>query len=108
MATTESRQRERSNGADGREEQADRYAEEARKKADERRKKASGGATGWIADRAGDWTLEGQDYGFMERQKYFWNPLIDYWFRMEIEGWERLPEPPALLIGVHSGAPFVW
>jgi 1-acyl-sn-glycerol-3-phosphate acyltransferase len=27
---------------------------------------------------------------------------------MEIEGWERLPEPPALLIGIHSGAPFVW
>src|SRR5947209_5882452 len=44
----------------------------------------------------------------MERQKYFWNPLVDYWFRMEIEGWERLPEPPALLIGIHSGAPFVW
>jgi 1-acyl-sn-glycerol-3-phosphate acyltransferase len=44
----------------------------------------------------------------MERQKYFWNPLIDYWFRMEMEGWERLPEPPALLIGIHSGAPFVW
>jgi 1-acyl-sn-glycerol-3-phosphate acyltransferase len=33
---------------------------------------------------------------------------MDYWFRMEIEGWERLPEPPALFIGVHSGAPFVW
>jgi 1-acyl-sn-glycerol-3-phosphate acyltransferase len=33
---------------------------------------------------------------------------MDYWFRMEIEGWERLPEPPALLIGIHSGAPFVW
>ncbi|MFL5780014.1 MAG: lysophospholipid acyltransferase family protein, partial [Thermoleophilaceae bacterium] len=29
-------------------------------------------------------------------------------FRMETEGWERLPDPPALLIGIHSGAPFVW
>ncbi|CAA9498003.1 MAG: Lysophospholipid Acyltransferases (LPLATs) of Glycerophospholipid Biosynthesis: MGAT-like, partial [uncultured Solirubrobacteraceae bacterium] len=27
---------------------------------------------------------------------------------MEIEGWEEIPEPPALLIGIHSGAPFVW
>jgi 1-acyl-sn-glycerol-3-phosphate acyltransferase len=27
---------------------------------------------------------------------------------MEIEGWERIPDPPALLVGVHSGAPFVW
>ena len=44
----------------------------------------------------------------MDRQKYLWNPLMDYWFRMEIEGWEKLPEPPALLIGIHSGAPFVW
>ena len=44
----------------------------------------------------------------MDAQKYFWNPLMDYWFRMEIEGWEHLPKPPALLIGIHSGAPFVW
>jgi 1-acyl-sn-glycerol-3-phosphate acyltransferase len=33
---------------------------------------------------------------------------MDYWFRMEIEGWEKIPEPPVLLIGIHSGAPFVW
>jgi 1-acyl-sn-glycerol-3-phosphate acyltransferase len=33
---------------------------------------------------------------------------MDYYFRMEIEGWERLPKPPVLLIGIHSGAPFVW
>ena len=44
----------------------------------------------------------------MEFQKYFWNPLMDYWFRMEIEGWEHIPEPPVLLVGIHSGAPFVW
>ena len=44
----------------------------------------------------------------MDRQKYLWNPLMDYWFRMEIEGWEHLPESPVLLIGIHSGAPFVW
>ncbi len=44
----------------------------------------------------------------MERQKYFWNPLMDYWFRMHVEGWERIPESPALLIGIHSGAPLVW
>jgi 1-acyl-sn-glycerol-3-phosphate acyltransferase len=33
---------------------------------------------------------------------------MDYWFRMEIEGWENIPDPPALLVGIHSGAPFVW
>jgi 1-acyl-sn-glycerol-3-phosphate acyltransferase len=88
--------------------QAQRNARAAKKKADERRAKADGGVEGWVAGRAGDWELDGQDLGFMELQKYFWNPLMDYYFRMEIEGWERLPEPPALVVGVHSGAPFVW
>jgi 1-acyl-sn-glycerol-3-phosphate acyltransferase len=86
---------------------AQRHARQARAKADKRREQAEG-AAGWVAERAGDWDLDAQDMQFMERQKYFWNPLIDYWFRMEMEGWERLPEPPALLIGIHSGAPFVW
>jgi 1-acyl-sn-glycerol-3-phosphate acyltransferase len=91
-----------------RESQAQRNARAAQKKADERRAKADGGVEGWVAGRAGDWDLDGQDLRFMELQKYFWNPLMDYWFRMEVEGWERLPEPPALFIGIHSGAPFVW
>jgi 1-acyl-sn-glycerol-3-phosphate acyltransferase len=90
-----------------REQQAARHAERTARKARERRERATG-AAGWVAGRAGDWTLDGPDYGWMEQQKYLWNPLMDYWFRMEIEGWERLPEPPVLLIGVHSGAPFVW
>jgi 1-acyl-sn-glycerol-3-phosphate acyltransferase len=25
-----------------------------------------------------------------------------------MEGWENVPEPPVLLVGIHSGAPFVW
>jgi 1-acyl-sn-glycerol-3-phosphate acyltransferase len=61
-----------------------------------------------ISDRASHFTLDGPDWDFLEAQKYFWNPLMDYWFRMEMEGWEKLPEPPALLIGIHSGAPLVW
>jgi 1-acyl-sn-glycerol-3-phosphate acyltransferase len=97
-----------SNGAVSRQRQADRTAEQAKRKADARREEASGGVSGWVAERAGDWTLDGLDETWMERQKYLWNPLMDYWFRMEIEGWDRLPEPPALLVGIHSGAPFVW
>jgi 1-acyl-sn-glycerol-3-phosphate acyltransferase len=87
--------------------QADRHAAQARKRVDAKRREQSG-AAGWIAERAGKWSLDGPDYEFMERQKYLWNPLMDYWFRMEIEGWENVPEPPVLLIGIHSGAPFVW
>jgi 1-acyl-sn-glycerol-3-phosphate acyltransferase len=82
-------------------------ARRARQKVDARREQAEGLA-GWVAERAGDWDLEVETSKLMESQKYFWNPLMDYWFRMEIEGWDRIPEPPALLIGIHSGAPFVW
>ncbi|MEA2481861.1 MAG: hypothetical protein QOJ07_3783, partial [Thermoleophilaceae bacterium] len=53
-------------------------------------------------------TVGGPDYKFMERQKYFWNPLVDYWFRLEVDGWENIPKNPVLLVGIHSGAPFVW
>jgi 1-acyl-sn-glycerol-3-phosphate acyltransferase len=87
--------------------QRERNAVQAREKMEARREDA-GGAAGWVAERAGQWDLEGVDDTFMDRQKYLWNPLMDYWFRMEIEGWEHLPEPPVLLIGIHSGAPFVW
>jgi 1-acyl-sn-glycerol-3-phosphate acyltransferase len=87
--------------------QRERNAAQAREKMEARREDADG-AAGWVAERAGQWDLEGVDDTFMDRQKYLWNPLMDYWFRMEIEGWEHLPEPPVLLIGIHSGAPFVW
>jgi 1-acyl-sn-glycerol-3-phosphate acyltransferase len=123
MATAKSRDGQRSNGTGARTrergaatktggraaagDQAERFAREAARKADERREKADG-AAGWVAERAGEWSLDGPDYDFMRRQQYFWNPLIDYWFRMEMEGWENIPSPPALLVGVHSGAPFVW
>ncbi len=95
------------NGRGGARAQARRHAEEARRRATQRRE-AQEGMARVVADRAAQWTLDGPDWAFMERQKYVWNSLMDYWFRMEMEGWEKLPEPPALLIGIHSGAPFVW
>lgn len=88
--------------------QAEEHARAAKKKADSRREEQAGGVSGWVAKRAGEWTLDGLDHKWMERQKYLWNPVMDYWFRMEIEGWEKLPDPPVLLVGVHSGGPFVW
>ena len=100
MAQTQTQRRTSNNGGRARERQAERHARETAKKVDQRREAATG-AAGWIADRAGSWSLEEQDLRWMERQKYFWNPLIDYWFRMEVDGWERLPEPPCLLVGIH-------
>ncbi len=62
----------------------------------------------WISERASQWSLDEPNWDLMELQKYLWNPLMDYWFRMQVEGWERIPEAPALLIGIHSGGPIVW
>ena len=87
--------------------QAERHAEQAKEKVAERRAEQSG-VSGWVSERASQWSLDGPDYEFYARQQYLWNPLMDFWFRMEIEGWEKLPAPPALLVGIHSGAPFVW
>jgi 1-acyl-sn-glycerol-3-phosphate acyltransferase len=88
--------------------QAHKHAEEAQDKMREKRSDSAGGISGWVADRAGEWNLDGQDEDTLQRQKFFWNVLVDYWFRMEIDGWENVGEPPALLVGIHSGAPFVW
>lgn len=87
--------------------QAERYAAQARGKAEDRREEQSGLA-GIVAERASEYSLDGPDWDFMARQKYLWNPLMDYWFRMEIEGWDNIPDAPVLLVGIHSGAPFVW
>src|SRR3979411_2937232 len=88
--------------------QAREHAEQTRQTMDDRRADAGDGVAGWVAGRAAQWDLSGQDETTMQRQKFLWNTLVDYWFRMEMDGWENIPEPPALLIGIHSGAPFVW
>jgi 1-acyl-sn-glycerol-3-phosphate acyltransferase len=88
--------------------QAKEQADDARAQMDHRRDQQDGGIGGWIAERAGRWDLSGPDEATMQRQKYLWNTLVDHWFRMEFDGWENLPEPPVLLVGIHSGAPFVW
>jgi 1-acyl-sn-glycerol-3-phosphate acyltransferase len=83
-------------------------AEKAAAKMEDKRD-AADGVAGWISDRSGEWSLDDMEQSeLMELQKYLFNPLMDFWFRMEIEGWERLPPPPSLLIGIHAGAPFVW
>jgi 1-acyl-sn-glycerol-3-phosphate acyltransferase len=88
--------------------QSQRHADAARQKVAEKRADTGDGLAGWIAERASEWDLSGQDEATMQRQKFLWNALVDYWFRMEMDGWENLPEAPVLLVGIHSGAPFVW
>jgi 1-acyl-sn-glycerol-3-phosphate acyltransferase len=88
--------------------QAKKFAAEAREQVEQRRQQAKGGVSGWISDRAGEWSLQSSGQQALHQQKFFWNPLMQYWFRMEMEGWENVPEAPVLLVGIHSGAPFVW
>lgn len=61
------------------------------------------GLAGLIAKRAGNWDVEGPNPRLMEGQRHFWNFMMDHYFRMEMNGWERLPNDPSLLIGIHSG-----
>lgn len=65
-----------------------------------------GGLAGLVARRAGDWSLDSVDPGFVRAQRHLWNLLQDHYFRMDTEGWHRLPDPPALLVGVHAAGIF--
>jgi 1-acyl-sn-glycerol-3-phosphate acyltransferase len=76
--------------------QASKHAEAAREKMDAKRRDAGDGVSGWVAERAGVWDLAGQDETTMQRQKFLWHALVDYWFRMELDGWENLPPSPGV------------
>ncbi len=63
---------------------------------------SAGGLRGLIDRRANNYSL--QDTGERFQQLLVWasQPMLDYYFRMQIKGWDRLPDAPALLIGVHA------
>lgn len=47
---------------------------------------------------------DGPSQAFMETfQSPVMNFLNDHYFRLEIDGWHRIPDDPSLLIGIHSG-----
>lgn len=49
-------------------------------------------------------TLDGPNETFMRYlQNPVWDFLCDHYFRLEIDGWHRIPDEPSLLIGIHSG-----
>jgi 1-acyl-sn-glycerol-3-phosphate acyltransferase len=50
-----------------------------------------------------DWTPAGPDLDFVTKTESFWRFLHERYFRVETTGWERLPEGPSLLVGVHAG-----
>jgi len=61
---------------------------------------------GLIAKRvaaATEGALEGRNQTLMNAQDRVWRAICNYYFRLEVSGWERLPEETSLLIGNHSG-----
>jgi len=70
------------------------------------RPKPAGGLQGLIAKRveaATKGALDGPNQTLMNVQKPVWKALCDHYFRLELTGWERLPDETSLLIGNHSG-----
>lgn len=49
------------------------------------------------------WSPAGIKPAFVARSEAFWRFIHDRYFRVETTGWERLPEGPAILVGVHAG-----
>ena len=89
MDDLQQQRKQRSTPRDGRSaerrQQSEHTARAAKAKA-ERHEAEQSGLAGWISGRAGQWTLDEPDWDFFEIQKYFRNPYMDYWFRMEVEG----------------------
>jgi 1-acyl-sn-glycerol-3-phosphate acyltransferase len=65
-----------------------------------------GGLRGLIARRLEDATraaLDGPNRRFQDFQKHFLNFAADHYFRVEFDGWHRVPDETCLVVGVHSG-----
>lgn len=57
-----------------------------------------------IGNRArSNWSTRGADPEYMEKIRPVVDFMLDRYFRVETTGWERLPEGPCLLVGIHSG-----
>ncbi|HET8732019.1 MAG TPA: lysophospholipid acyltransferase family protein [Moraxellaceae bacterium] len=58
----------------------------------------------FISRRAlSDWSAAGMKDEFIRRTESFWRLVHDHYFRVETTGWERLPDGPVILVGVHAG-----
>ncbi len=69
-------------------------------------RRSKGGIDGLIGKRVAAATahaLDGPNQTLMRAQNPLWAALCKLYFRLEISGWERLPEETSLLIGNHSG-----
>ena len=65
-----------------------------------------GGVAGLIQRRAREGSLDAMDPDFARAQRFLWDFVQDHYFRMETEGWHRLPDPPTLIVGIHAAGIF--
>lgn len=58
-----------------------------------------------LLDRLGGGSEPGHlNETLLSLQEPFWELLCRFYFRLEIDGWRRIPPGPCLVVGVHSGA----
>ena len=66
---------------------------------------------GWLQQMAARRTTDASSFSGPNEtfMRYVQNPLFnllcDHYFRLETDGWHRIPDEPSLLIGIHSGGP---
>jgi len=65
-----------------------------------------GGLAGLIQRRAREGSLDAIDHDFARAQRFLWDFVQDHYFRIETEGWHRLPDPPSLIVGIHAAGIF--
>lgn len=65
--------------------------------------RAKTGLPGLVERRSLDFTVDGVDQKLISRARPLFEMMRKAYFRVDSDGWERLPEPPALLVGVHAG-----
>jgi len=53
--------------------------------------------------RLDTWSVEAPSAETIQTQNKIWKYLLKYYFRVEMAGWEKLPDSPTLLVGIHSG-----
>jgi len=58
---------------------------------------------GLLNSRTEKWSVEGPNADMMEKHSAAWDFILDHYFRVEMTGWEHLPDNAAMLIGIHSG-----
>ncbi|MCD6584828.1 MAG: acyltransferase family protein [Desulfobacteraceae bacterium] len=49
------------------------------------------------------WSVDGPNVDMMKRHSAAWDFILDRYFRVEMTGWEHLPDKASMLIGIHSG-----